>query len=263
VDPPRTWFSAHKSLIHLADARSVSEFRPVRLVFRQGEANPVHEEQSRLVGDLTVALHLPRAHALFAGANAPESMRPVPQWQFGSFVNRARAHRVLLAANTAAPKIAFIPPARPVFHLVNIGALTMGAYGRVAPALPFKKLNGRLFITAGFGEVIHDVRLRKLRMFSIIHGPIFHDQAGHWRGNPRKKVKICVVYLLPRFFWVGQPLSHRWWESEGMELENSENRGPVHAAQPPVRRSGGVSAVAEPRWISTDFNSFQPVLKKL
>src|SRR5208282_4557308 len=42
-----TWtrLSAHKSLIHFADASGVSEFLPVRLVFRQREANPVHEEQ--------------------------------------------------------------------------------------------------------------------------------------------------------------------------------------------------------------------------
>ena len=79
-----TWtrLSAHKSLIHFADAGSVAEFLPVRLVFRQREANPVHEEQRRLVGDLTVALNLPRAHALLTGANAPETIRPMPQRQF-------------------------------------------------------------------------------------------------------------------------------------------------------------------------------------
>lgn len=41
-----TRFSAHKSLIHFADAGRIAEFLPVRLVFRQREANPVHEEQS-------------------------------------------------------------------------------------------------------------------------------------------------------------------------------------------------------------------------
>src|SRR5476651_1240151 len=101
-----TWtrFSAHKSLIHFADAGSVAEFLPVRMVFSQHEANPVHEEQSRLVGDLTVALNLPRAHALLAGANAPETIRPMPQRQFGIFVNRARADRVLFTTSTAAPE---------------------------------------------------------------------------------------------------------------------------------------------------------------
>jgi len=79
---PWPWFSAHKRRIHFADACSVAEFLPVRLVFSQREANPVHEEQSRLVGDLTVALNLPRAHALLAGANAPEPIRPMPQRQF-------------------------------------------------------------------------------------------------------------------------------------------------------------------------------------
>jgi len=76
-----SWFSTHKSLIHFADASGVSEFPPVRLVLRQREPNPVHEEQSRLVGDLTVAFNLPRAHALLAGANAPEPIVPMPQWQ--------------------------------------------------------------------------------------------------------------------------------------------------------------------------------------
>ncbi len=160
----RPWFPAHKSLIYFADASGVSEFLPVRLVFGQREANPVHEEQSRLVGDLTVALHLPCAHALFAGTNAPKPIGPMPQRQFGCFVNRARAHGVLLAASTAAPAIAFIPPASAVFHLVNIGILAMRAGRRVAPALPFKKLNGSLFITTGFGQVLDKVRFRKLRM---------------------------------------------------------------------------------------------------
>jgi hypothetical protein len=77
-----TWFFAHKSLIHFADTRSVAEFLPVRLVFSQREANAVHEEQSRLVGDLTVALHLPRAHAFLAGANAPEPIGPMSPRQF-------------------------------------------------------------------------------------------------------------------------------------------------------------------------------------
>jgi len=63
------------------DPRSVAQFLPVRLVFRQREANPVHEEQSRLVGDLTVAFNLARTHALLAGANAPETIRPMPQRQ--------------------------------------------------------------------------------------------------------------------------------------------------------------------------------------
>src|SRR6478609_7895879 len=76
-----SWFSAHKSLIHLADAGSVAEFLSVRLIFSQREANPVHEKQSRLVGDLTVALNLPGAHALLAGANAPEPIGPMPQRQ--------------------------------------------------------------------------------------------------------------------------------------------------------------------------------------
>jgi hypothetical protein len=35
-------------------------------------------------------------------------------------------------------------------------------------------------------------------MFFIIHGIIFHDEVGHWLGNPRKKTKICVIYILPK-----------------------------------------------------------------
>ena len=58
----------------------------------------------------------------------------------------------------------------------------MGAYGRIAPALPLKELNRFRFITTGFGQVFNDVRFRKLRMFLIIHGTIFHDGVGHWLG---------------------------------------------------------------------------------
>jgi hypothetical protein len=138
-------FSAHKSLIHFADAGRIAEFLPAGLIFLEREANPVHEEQSRLVGDLTIALNFPRTYALLAGANAPESIRPMPQRQLGILANRTRANRVLLAASTAAPAIAFIPPASAAGHLVNVGALAMGAYGRMAPALAFKELNRRLW----------------------------------------------------------------------------------------------------------------------
>ena len=76
----------------------------------------------------------------------------------------------------------------------------MGAYGRITPALPLKELNRSLFITADFGQVLDHVRFRKLRMFLTIHGSIFHDEVGHWLGNPRTKVKICVIYILPKTF---------------------------------------------------------------
>jgi hypothetical protein len=105
----------------------------------------------------------------------------------------------LLTASAAAPEIAFIPPARAACHLVNVGALAMGAYGRITPALPLKELNRSLFITADFGQVLDHIRFRKLRMFLTIHGSIFHDEVGHWLGNPRTKVKICVIYILPLF----------------------------------------------------------------
>ena len=82
----------------------------------------------------------------------------MPQRQFGIFVNRARADRVLLTASAAAPEIAFIPPASAACHLVNIGALAMGAYGRVAPALSLKELNRSFFVTTGFGQVFNDFR---------------------------------------------------------------------------------------------------------
>ena len=74
----------------------------------------------------------------------------------------------------------------------------MGAYGRITPALPLKELNRSLFITADFGQVLDHIRFRKLRMFLTIHGSIFHDEVGHWLGNPRTKVKICVIYILPK-----------------------------------------------------------------
>jgi hypothetical protein len=45
--------------------------------------------------------------------------------------------------------------------------------------------------------VLDHIRFRKLRMFLTIHGSIFHDEVGHWLGNPRTKTKICVIYLLP------------------------------------------------------------------
>ena len=73
----------------------------------------------------------------------------------------------------------------------------MRAYGRITPALPFKELNRRRFIATGFGQALDHVRFRKLRMFLIIHGTIFHDGVGHRLGNPRKKTKICVIYILP------------------------------------------------------------------
>jgi len=63
----------------------------------------------------------------------------------------------------------------------------MRAKGRITPALPLKELNRSLFITADFGQVFNDVRFCELRMFFIIHGIIFHDEVGHWLGNPRKK----------------------------------------------------------------------------
>src|SRR5207244_8611446 len=63
----------------LPSSGSVTEFLRARMVLSQREANSVHEEQSRLVSDLTVALNLPRAHALLAGASAPETIRPMLQ----------------------------------------------------------------------------------------------------------------------------------------------------------------------------------------
>jgi hypothetical protein len=104
------------------------------------------------------------------------------QRQFGSFVDRTLAHGVLLTTDPAAPEKAMIPPARAAGHLVNVRTLAMGADGRITPALPFKELNRSLFIATGFGQVLNEVRFRKLRMFLIIHGAIFHDGGGHWRG---------------------------------------------------------------------------------
>ena len=160
----------------------------------------MHEEQSRLVGDLTVAFNLPRTHALLAGANTPEPIRPMPQRQFGILVDRTRANRILFTTCPAAPEKAFIPPASAAGHLVNVGALAMGAYGRMAPALPFKELNRSLFIPTGFGQVLNDVRFRKLRMFLTIHGSIFHDEVGHLRGNPLRKIHNLRYLYTPVLF---------------------------------------------------------------
>ena len=80
----------------------------------------------------------------------------------------------------------------------------MRAYGRITPALAFKEFNRSLFITTGSRQVFNDVRFRKFRMFIIFHGIIFHDEVGHWLGNPSTKTKICVIYLLPIFRDDGQ-----------------------------------------------------------
>jgi hypothetical protein len=53
-------------------------------------------------------------------------------------------------------------------------------------------------------------------MLFLIHGIIFHDEVGHWLGNPDKKAKICVIYILPEKFSHGQHLSNRHWHTAGM-----------------------------------------------
>jgi hypothetical protein len=75
----------------------------------------------------------------------------------------------------------------------------------MAPALPFKELNRSLFIPTGFGQVLNDVRFRELRMFLTIHGSIFHDEVGHLRGNPLRKIHNLRYLYTPEI--------KRWTES--------------------------------------------------
>jgi hypothetical protein len=63
----------------------------------------------------------------------------------------------------------------------------MWAYGRITPPLPFKELNRRRFIATGFGHALDYVRFRKLGMFLLIHGIIFHEEVGHRLGAPLHK----------------------------------------------------------------------------
>ena len=63
----------------------------------------------------------------------------------------------------------------------------MWAYGRITPPLPFKELHRPRFIATGFGHALDYVRFRKLGMFLIIHGIIFHEEVGHRLGVPPHK----------------------------------------------------------------------------
>ncbi len=72
----------------------------------------------------------------------------------------------------------------------------MGAHGENGPALPFEELNCA-FSPPQAGQVLDDVRFRKLGMFGIIHGDVFHDGVGYWRGY-RPKFALSTYSRLIR-----------------------------------------------------------------
>src|SRR6202008_2643179 len=84
--------AAHVSLISLDDA---VELRWPRTL-GHGEANPVHEEQRRLVTDARLAMDLERADALLRAARAPEGLAPDAERDARVLEDGADPHRELL-----------------------------------------------------------------------------------------------------------------------------------------------------------------------
>ena len=130
------------------------------------EANPVHQEQCRLVVDPAVTLDFQSRDTFFRCTGTPERIAPVAKLDAGFLINRADANGELFLAVVATPQVAPITFASLCIpHLVDCDTATLDARGRVSPALLFEELYSGGFIRARKWNFFDDIRLREVMSF--------------------------------------------------------------------------------------------------
>src|ERR1700722_6929463 len=116
---------------------------------------------------------LQRRHTLFAGCHPPEGIEPVTERNTAFLINRTDPGGVLLLAVIAFPKESLVATAcLAVYHLVDVGRLTVNALGGVAPTLPFKEIESGGFIGASNWDLLDDRRIGQVMGLSFSHSII-------------------------------------------------------------------------------------------
>lgn len=137
------------------------------------EANPVHQEQCRLVVDLAVTFNFQRRNTFFRCTGTPERIAPVAKLNARFLINRADANGELFLAIVATPQVPAITFASLCIpHLVDCDTATLEARGRVSPALLFEELHSGSFIRAREWNFFDNFRFREVMLF--FHKLILH-----------------------------------------------------------------------------------------